>query len=207
MLVLLLAAPWLHGAAGTATSSPPKRHKKLSTGAARGKRSSVSRQVKAGPATRSQAAVVPTSRKNAARRASRSGAARKTRSKAHAPSGVHLRLAHMQMAPQRVEEIQRALIAAGDLRGAPTGEWDAETRDAMSRYQAQNGFGVTGLPDAKSLMKLGLGPHPLPESLSPSQAQAATPSTDEETRPPTGDEIPFGSASDPKPAAGPADPQ
>jgi hypothetical protein len=80
-------------------------------------------------------------------------------------STAYTRLAHMQMDPERVEDIQQALIKAGDLQGTPTGRWDAQTREAMSRYQTSNGFGVTGLPDAKSLMKLGLGPHPLPPQL------------------------------------------
>ena len=96
------------------------------------------------------------------------------------PSTVHTRLAHMQVAPDRVEQIQRALIDAGQLHGSPSGRWDAETRDAMSRYQAASGFGVTGLPDAKSLMKLGLGPHPLPESLNPPGASAGSASVGEE---------------------------
>ncbi|HXJ96877.1 MAG TPA: peptidoglycan-binding domain-containing protein [Terriglobia bacterium] len=80
-------------------------------------------------------------------------------------STAYTRLAHMQMDPGRVEDIQQALIKAGDLQGTPTGRWDTQTREAMSRYQTANGFGVTGLPDAKSLMKLGLGPHPLPPQL------------------------------------------
>jgi Putative peptidoglycan binding domain len=80
-------------------------------------------------------------------------------------STAYTRLAHMQMEPGRVEDIQQALIRAGDLQGAPTGRWDTQTREAMSRYQTANGFGATGLPDAKSLMKLGLGPHPLPPQL------------------------------------------
>jgi len=80
-------------------------------------------------------------------------------------STAYTRLAHMQMDPGRVEDIQQALIKAGDLQGTPTGRWDEQTREAMTRYQTANGFGVTGLPDAKSLMKLGLGPHPLPPQL------------------------------------------
>jgi peptidoglycan hydrolase-like protein with peptidoglycan-binding domain len=107
----------------------------------------------------------------------------------------------MQMAPERVEQIQQALIGAGDLHGAPTGRWDAETRDAMSRYQAENGFGVTGLPDAKSLMKLGLGPHPLPESLNPSRAAANTPSAEDDPPPSSESAAP----SDPPPSPTPPD--
>ncbi|HEY6292657.1 MAG TPA: peptidoglycan-binding domain-containing protein [Terriglobia bacterium] len=92
-------------------------------------------------------------------------------------SNVHTRLAQMQIDPTRVENIQQALTGAGIFHGAPTGRWDAETREAMSRFQAANGFGATGLPDAKSLMKLGLGPHPLPVELD------KTPSTSQNPEP------------------------
>ncbi len=42
----------------------------------------------------------------------------------------------------------------------------------MRHYQSNNGFTATGLPDAKSLMKLGLGPHPLPEDVQASATSA-----------------------------------
>ncbi|HEV2378420.1 MAG TPA: peptidoglycan-binding domain-containing protein [Terriglobia bacterium] len=90
---------------------------------------------------------------------------------------AYQRLAKMQMDPGRVESIQRALSDAGVYHGSPTGQWDSETRDAMARYQAQSGFGVTGLPDAKSLMKLGLGPHPLPAELDKKRASNIQPNT------------------------------
>ena len=89
-------------------------------------------------------------------------------------STAYTRLAQMQMEPARVESIQQALISAGAYHGSPTGRWDSETRDAMSRYQTENGFGVTGLPDAKSLMKMGLGPHPLPPELNKGPSTAAS---------------------------------
>jgi peptidoglycan hydrolase-like protein with peptidoglycan-binding domain len=73
-----------------------------------------------------------------------------------------------------VEEIQQALIREGFLKGPATGTWDEATRDAMRRYQSNNGFSPTGLPDAKSLMKLGLGPHPLPEDVKPAAAAQAS---------------------------------
>lgn len=106
----------------------------------------------------------------------------------------------MQIDPSRVENIQQALLGAGAYHGAPTGRWDSETRDAMARYQESNGFGVTGQPDAKSLMKLGLGPHPLPSELDKSKAlstgaEPGTPLPAESTAP---------SSPDP---AGPAQPE
>jgi peptidoglycan hydrolase-like protein with peptidoglycan-binding domain len=67
--------------------------------------------------------------------------------------------------PERIQEIQQALVQAGYLNAQPNGFWDDQTREAMRRYQADHGFPATGLPEAKSLMKLGLGPHPLPADL------------------------------------------
>jgi peptidoglycan hydrolase-like protein with peptidoglycan-binding domain len=77
-----------------------------------------------------------------------------------------------------VEEIQQALIREGVLSGTPTGTWDNSTKDAMRQYQSENGFSETGLPDAKSLMKLGLGPHPIPMDVQATAASAAEPRMD-----------------------------
>ncbi len=88
------------------------------------------------------------------------------------------RASRLEIPPERATQIQQALIQAGDLQGQPSGRWDAETRDAMKRYQQSNGFSPTGLPDAKSLMKMGLGPHPLPRDADPlAQASPIPPRT------------------------------
>ena len=92
----------------------------------------------------------------------RSRASRPTRSRSL--SGQQ-RLARLHLAPERVQAIQQALIRDGYLQGDATGEWDLRTRGAMLRYQTMHGFPPTGLPEAKSLMKLGLGPHPLSPEL------------------------------------------
>jgi hypothetical protein len=112
-------------------------------------------------------------RRHSASKASKGKAAKKT-GKSRRPN-AYQRLAKMQMDPSRVESIQKALGDAGAYHGSPTGRWDADTRDAMARYQSQHGFGVTGLPDAKSLMKLGLGPHPLPAALDKARAANTQP--------------------------------
>ena len=80
----------------------------------------------------------------------------------------------MRPESQRVQQIQKALIEAGELHQEPTGKWDEATREAMTHYQQANGFAVTGLPDSKSLMKMGLGPHPLPPDVTmPAAARAS----------------------------------
>jgi peptidoglycan hydrolase-like protein with peptidoglycan-binding domain len=85
---------------------------------------------------------------------------------------------------QRALEIQEALIREHYLTGKPTGVWNDETQQAMQRYQADNNWQSKTTPDARALIKLGLGPdhqHLLnPESAmtsqpTTSQPQSATP--------------------------------
>lgn len=89
-------------------------------------------------------------------------------------SNFRYRLARLQPSSDRITEIQQALIREGYLKQEATGKWDGATRSAMSQYQQANGFASTGLPDSKSLMKLGLGPHALPDDANPSIAGQAS---------------------------------
>lgn len=58
----------------------------------------------------------------------------------------------------RTLEIQQALIREHYLQGDATGEWDQPTRDALVRFQDDNHWQTRILPDARALIKLGLGP-------------------------------------------------
>jgi Putative peptidoglycan binding domain len=58
----------------------------------------------------------------------------------------------------RTREIQAALIRAHYMSGEPTGVWDQASKDAMLRYQADNGWQTKITPDSRALIKLGLGP-------------------------------------------------
>lgn len=89
-------------------------------------------------------------------------------------SSSRRRLAQLRLEPSRAKEIQQALIQAGYLHEEPTGKWDDQTREAMRRYQTDHGFSATGLPEAKSLMSLGLGPHPLQQDVIPSVTGSAS---------------------------------
>ncbi|MGH9590365.1 MAG: peptidoglycan-binding domain-containing protein [Terracidiphilus sp.] len=59
--------------------------------------------------------------------------------------------------PERVEQIQQALIRTHYLSGDPTGKWDATTVAAMQKFQADNGWQTKITPDSRALVKLGLG--------------------------------------------------
>jgi hypothetical protein len=100
-------------------------------------------------------------------------ATRHVPSKARQAAASRARRAHLRPEPERIQEIQQALVQAGYLNATPNGRWDDQTREAMRRYQTDHGFPVTGLPEAKSLMKLGLGPHPLPADLDASSGVRA----------------------------------
>ncbi len=58
----------------------------------------------------------------------------------------------------RTIEIQQVLIRERYLDGEASGEWDQATRDALTRFQADNHWQTKILPDARALIKLGLGP-------------------------------------------------
>lgn len=59
---------------------------------------------------------------------------------------------------ERATQIQTALISSGYLTGTPSGLWDDTTQAAMQKLQADNGWQTKLIPDARAIIKLGLGP-------------------------------------------------
>ncbi len=68
------------------------------------------------------------------------------------------RYARHEMTAQRIRQIQAALVHKHYLTGKPNGRWDARTQAAMKKYQADHGWQTKLVPDARALIKLGLGP-------------------------------------------------
>jgi hypothetical protein len=60
--------------------------------------------------------------------------------------------------PERVTQIQQALIREHYLTGDATGKWDAPTTAAMQKFQGDQGWQTKLTPDSRALAKLGLGP-------------------------------------------------
>ncbi len=59
--------------------------------------------------------------------------------------------------PERVTQIQQALIREHYFTGDADGRWDATTIAAMQKYQADHGWQTKLMPDSRALEKLGLG--------------------------------------------------
>jgi len=70
-------------------------------------------------------------------------------SKSHGQRGI---------SEDRTREIQTALIREHYLTGEPTGKMDQATKDALTKFQADNGWQTKITPDSRALIKLGLGP-------------------------------------------------
>lgn len=63
-----------------------------------------------------------------------------------------------EIAPDRITEIQQALIREHYLSGDPSGQWDTTTQSAMQKFQKDQGWQTRLTPDSRALKKLGLGP-------------------------------------------------
>jgi hypothetical protein len=79
----------------------------------------------------------------------------KTAKKKNASHQVH---GQRQIDSDRAREIQTALIREHYMPGPPSGQWDAESQAAMTKYQADQGWQTKLTPDSRALIKLGLGP-------------------------------------------------
>lgn len=60
--------------------------------------------------------------------------------------------------PERVTQIQQALIREHYMTSDADGKWDTTTIAAMQKYQADHGWQTKLMPDSRALEKLGLGP-------------------------------------------------
>jgi len=79
--------------------------------------------------------------------------------------------------PERYKEIQSALVQRGYLKKDASGVWDADSADALRRFQQDQSLDATGKLNSLSLIALGLGPKKT------AAAPAATPHTPEPQTP------------------------
>jgi len=113
--------------------------------------------VSAATATTSQTKSTKSTKSNSSsHKSSKSGKTSSSKSKKKSAKGT----SHGQKGidQERAVAIQQALVRQGYFSGEPTGKFDQATKDALVRYQAENGWQTKVTPDSRALIKLGLGP-------------------------------------------------
>jgi peptidoglycan hydrolase-like protein with peptidoglycan-binding domain len=127
----------------------------------------------AGLATAQETASQPDTTSHSSAPAHKTSSKHKKSHKSSAKSRTH---GQKKIDAQRAQEIQEALIREHYLDGKPTGVWSDSTEEAMKRYQADNGWQSKTTPDARALIKLGLGPDHQ-HLLNPESAMTSQPET------------------------------
>jgi peptidoglycan hydrolase-like protein with peptidoglycan-binding domain len=95
----------------------------------------------------------PVSSKSHAKSKSKSKSKSKKNKKAWQARG------QQNISDDRTREIQAALIRENYMSGEPSGQMDSATKQALIKLQQENGWQTKIDPDARALIKLGLGPN------------------------------------------------
>lgn len=109
-------------------------------------------------ATVSFAKTVTTSKQKVKVSTKKSGGKSVKGKKASSRRGAWKRRGQQAIASERTMEIQQALVKAGYLKSAPSGLMDDATKQALKKFQADNGWQSKVVPDSRALIQLGLGP-------------------------------------------------
>jgi peptidoglycan hydrolase-like protein with peptidoglycan-binding domain len=97
--------------------------------------------------------------------------------KAHTKAIQSWRSRQLAPTPERYRDIQGALALKGYLKAAPTGVWDAESADALKRFQHDQSLEPSGKVNSLSLIALGLGAKHGSAVVPPSASQPPNPSS------------------------------
>ena len=164
------------GAAETSTKKPGQVPAKPASKAVAKKtappsKSAPSKSVSSKSAPKSTPKTGPATAKAAPQSARPSSTARNvktTKGKGPArPVAVVRRYRQTQPTSDRYKEIQEALAAQGYLKAEPNGIWDAESTQALKKFQTDRNLTVTGKITAPALIELGLGPKNQPMGAPP----------------------------------------
>lgn len=96
--------------------------------------------------------------------------------KAHTKAAQSWRSRQLAPTPERYRDIQGALASKGYLKTAPTGVWDADSADALRRFQQDQSLEPSGKVNSLSLIALGLGAKHTSPVVPPAAPQPINPS-------------------------------
>jgi peptidoglycan hydrolase-like protein with peptidoglycan-binding domain len=109
------------------------------------------------PSTSTRKTASPSNSRSTAKKST--SAKKKTSASTRRASSRKPRIRGQQaIQPERVTQIQQALIREHYLSGDANGNWDDSTVAAMRKFQADQGWQTKLMPDSRAIKKLGLGP-------------------------------------------------
>jgi hypothetical protein len=189
--VLALASTLLYGAVDTTTpqkSKPvPSTKSKAVSKSKTGSKSKTSSTSKASSKSKTSKSSAHPSTTAKSGKSSKSKTAGKRGKGSHSASNATWRSRQLAPTPERYKEIQSALMERGYLKKDASGVWDADSTDALRRFQHDQSLDATGKLNSLSLIALGLGPKhpaPVPAPAAPSATPTAPPAI------PTGPQAP-----------------
>src|SRR5579863_3558642 len=101
-----------------------------------------------------QASTPPGKKKTVPRKQTTSSKKGKAAKKPTTTSASASRSRQMAPTPERYKEIQQALVDKGYLKSEPNGVWDAQSSDALLRFQTDQKLTPTGKLSSASLIAL-----------------------------------------------------
>jgi len=139
--------------AATAKSSSAKSGAKTTTTQRAASKRGTSKRGTSKRGTSKKASTARASTKTSGKRGTKVSSARRRRTTI--PS---FRAGQQQPTPDRVKDIQSALISRGYMQGEADGTWGGSTVDALKRFQQDQNLNADGKLTSMSLIALGLGP-------------------------------------------------
>lgn len=103
-------------------------------------------------------AATPLAARTPAKHSTKKSSIKKSKSRRHVKKTSWRNRGQKTITNDRTREIQSALAREGYFDSEPTGAMDAQTKAALQKYQADNGWQTKIIPDSRALIKLGLGP-------------------------------------------------
>jgi len=103
---------------------------------------------------------------------SSTSSAKKRHSAKHAHHAAQ-RNAQQTPTPERYQEIQQALASRGYYKGDADGKWNADSADALRRFQADQNLSPDGRINSLSLIAMGLGPKRLTAASGPAAGSSS----------------------------------
>jgi peptidoglycan hydrolase-like protein with peptidoglycan-binding domain len=135
-------------------AAPRKKAATAKSSAAKsGKKTTTTQRAASKRGTSKKASPTRASTKSSGKRRTTSSSARRRR-----PTIPSFRAGQQQPTPDRVKDIQSALISRGYLQGEADGNWGGSTVDALKRFQQDQNLNADGKLTSMSLIALGLGP-------------------------------------------------